>query len=65
METFFDLVHLLNDFFGIKQLMQFLKKSDSTIRRIIHSNKLISYKTSNIYYFKKEDLIKFLMTEAI
>lgn len=65
MNTLFDLVHLLDDFFGIKQLTEFLKKSDSTIRRIINSNKLTAYKTSNIYYFKKEDLIQFLITEAI
>ncbi|MGL4672093.1 MAG: helix-turn-helix domain-containing protein [Cetobacterium sp.] len=65
MKTFYELVHLLDDFFGIKQLINFLNKSDSTIRRIINTNKLIAYKTSNIYYFKKEDLIQFLITEAI
>ncbi|MGL5638249.1 helix-turn-helix domain-containing protein [uncultured Cetobacterium sp.] len=65
MKTLYELVHLLDDFFGIKQLINFLNKSDSTIRRIINTNKLIAYKTSNIYYFKKEDLIQFLIAEAI
>ncbi|WP_432204672.1 helix-turn-helix domain-containing protein [Cetobacterium somerae] len=60
MKTAYERIEESDDYFGIKELMNILKKSDSSIRRLINENHIHYYKTSNTYYFSKKHIKKFV-----
>ncbi len=48
------------EYFGIDLLKQLLKRSDSTIRRIIEKKHVNATKLPKLYFFKKSDVKIFL-----
>lgn len=65
MGTAFERIEEFEDHFGISQLMSILKKSLSSVRRLIKKKKIFFYFTSGIYYFKKNQIKSFLEQEAL
>ncbi|MGL5779280.1 hypothetical protein [Cetobacterium sp.] len=63
--TAFERIEKFEDHFGISQLMTILKISDSSVRRLIKKNTFNFYLTSDIYYFKKDQIKFFLEQEAL
>ena len=65
MQTAYERIEEFDDHFGVSQLMTILRKSESTVRRLIKKNTICFYYTSGIYYFKKEEIKTFLEREAL
>lgn len=65
MKTAFERIEEFEDHFGISQLMSILKKSESSVRRLIKKNTIRFYLTSDTYYFKKDQIKIFLEQKAL
>ena len=64
MQTAYERIEKFEDHFGISQLISILKISESSVRRLIKKGVIYFYFTSGIYYFKKDQIKKFLEQEA-